>query len=110
MEMKTLLVTIARQIETAKNHSGIEAKRGEHESWTVPILRSLRITYLALSTGLDPWKDASHFFLLSVSPAGDYVLMQGGTTIPVDSPYLAYQFWRSGLDLAPGQILLLEPE
>lgn len=110
MEMKTLLATIARQIETAKNHSGLEARRGEDESRTGAILRSLRITYLALSTGLDPWRDASHLFLMRVSPAGDYVLMQGGTTIPVDSPYLAYQFWRSGIELAPGQILLLEPE
>jgi len=110
MEMKTLLATIARQIETAKNHAGIEERRGEEEGSIGEILRSLRITYVAFSTGLDPWKDANHLFLLRVSANGEHHLTQAGLPVPVNAPYLAYLFWTAGVELAPGQLLLLEPE
>jgi len=110
MEMKSLLSTIARQIETAKNHAGIEERRGEDESQIGAILRSLRVTYLALSTGLDPWRDASHLFLLKVSVSGDHLLSQAGSPVPVNAPFLAYLFWTAGVDLVPGELLLLEPE
>lgn len=110
MEMRSLLSTIARQIEIAKNHAGIEERRGDDQGAIGAILRSLRVTYLALSTGLDPWKDANHLFLLTVSSSGDYALSQGGSTIPVNAPFLSYLFWTGGVELVPGQILLVEPE
>jgi hypothetical protein len=110
MEMKVLLSTIARQIDTAKNHAGIEERRGEGAGSIAAILRSLRVTYLALSTGLDPWRDASHLFILRVSPLGEHTLNQGGQPVPIDAPYLAYLFWTAGVELLPGQVLLLEPE
>lgn len=108
--MRSLLSTIARQIETAKNHAGIEERRGDDDRSIGAILRSLRVTYVALSTGLDPWRDANHLFLLTVTPSGEYVLTQGGSPVPVNAPYLAYLFWTAGLELSPGQLLLLEPE
>ena len=108
--MRSLLSTIARQIETAKNHAGIEERRGDDNRSIGAILRSLRVTYVALSTGLDPWKDANHLFLLSVTPAGDFVLGQGGSPVPVNAPFLSYLFWTAGVELMPGQLLLLEPE
>jgi hypothetical protein len=108
--MKSLLSTIARQIETVRNHAGIEERRGEGNGSIAAILRSLRVTYLALSTGLDPWKDANHLFILRISEAGDHLLLQGGQPVPVNGPFIAYQFWTAGIELAPGQILLLEAE
>jgi hypothetical protein len=110
MEMRSLLSTIARQIETAKNHAGIEERRGDDNRSIGAILRSLRVTYVALSTGLDPWRDANHLFLLTVSPIGEYELTQAGSPVPVNAPFLAYLFWTAGVELAPGQLLLLEPE
>lgn len=110
MEMKGLLPTIARQIDTAKNHAGIEERRGDGAGSIAAILRSLRVTYVALSAGLDPRKDAAHLFILRVSDHGEHGLSQGGLPVPVDAPYLAYLFWTAGVELVPGQILLLEPE
>jgi hypothetical protein len=110
MELKSLLATIARQIETTRNHAGIEERRGEGTGSIAAVLRSLRVTYVALSTGFDPWKDANHLFLLRISGTGEHLLMQGGQPVPVNGPFLAYQFWTAGIELVPGQILLLEPE
>jgi hypothetical protein len=110
MEMRNLLSGIARQIETARNHAGIDERRGEGVGSIDAIFRSLRVTYLALSTGLDPWKDANHLFILCVSESGGHQLLQGGMPVPVNAPFLAYQFWTAGVELMPGQILLLEPE
>jgi hypothetical protein len=112
MDMKCLMSTLARQIEAAKVHTGVETGGAgtEPRSPGAAILRSLRVTYSALSTGLDPWKDAHHLFLLNVSETGDHVLTQDGAGVPVNAPYLAYLFWSAGVDLVPGQFLFLEPE
>lgn len=106
MDMKKLLATIAQQIEIAKLHAELERPRGGLD----PILRSLRVTYVALSSGLDPWRDALHLFVLSVGPTGEHELLQGGQPVPVNAPYLSYLFWTAGVELLPGQIVLLEPE
>jgi len=107
MDAKRLLSTLARQIEIARNRSDF----GDDPSEIAPaVLHSLRVTYLALSTGLDPRKDVRHRFVLSVSHTGEYLLLQGGLPIPVNGPFLASLFWAAGLDLLPGQTLLVEPE
>src|SRR5438105_12987872 len=98
MEMGRLLSSIARQIETARNHAGIEERRGDDDRSIGAILRSLRITYVAFSTGLDPWKDANHLFLLTVSDSGEVGLTQGGCLVPVNAPFLAYLFWTAGVE------------
>jgi hypothetical protein len=110
MEMRSLLSSLARQIDTARNHAGIEERRGDDVRSIGAILRSLRTTYVALSTGLDPLKDADHLFLLTVAASGDYTLTQGGNVVPVNAPFLSYLFWTAGVELIPGQLLLLEPE
>ncbi|HVE39711.1 MAG TPA: hypothetical protein VNM14_07475 [Planctomycetota bacterium] len=111
MDMKCLMSTFARQINAVTIHAGFERRlvpsdRGPIES----ILRSLRLTYLALSTGLDPRKDARHLFILNVSASGDYVLTQDGAAVPVNPPYLTYLFWSAGVDLLPGQFVFVEPD
>lgn len=110
MDMKALLSALARQMDTARNHAGIGERRGDDENNAGAVLRTLRVTYLALSTGLDPWKDAGHLFILTVNPTGEHVLSQGGVPVPVNSVFLAYLLWTAGVELVPGQLLLLEPE
>ena len=111
MDMKCLMSTLARQIETVKAHAGFGRRSSECDpAATAAILRSLRTTYLTLSTGLDPWKDAHHLFVLDISETGDHVLTQDGAAVPVNSPFLAYVFWSAGVDLLPGQFLFVEPE
>jgi hypothetical protein len=107
MDAKRSLSTLARQIEIARNRSDFGEDPDELAG---AIFHSLRVTYLALSTGLDPRKDIRHRFLLTVSHTGDHLLLQGGQPVPVNGPYLASLFWGAGLDLLPGQLLLVEPE
>lgn len=108
--MKRSLSTIARQIDTAKNHAGIEERRSDGAGSIASVLRSLRVTYVALSTGLDPWRDASHLFILKVAESSEYQLSQAGLPVPVNAPFLSYLFWTAGVELVPGQLLLLDPE
>jgi len=105
-----LMSTLARQIDGARNHAALASHRGGDDALHDEVLRSLRSTFLVLSAGLDPEKDAPHLFLLSVSECGEHRLSQDGATIPVNAPFLAYLFWTAGVDLAPGQFLFLEPE
>ena len=110
METKRLFATLALQIEAARNQGDLGDEEGP-ESCVVPaILRSLRVTYLALSTGLDPWKDALQSFLLEVTAGGDHVLLHAGLPIPVDGFHLEQLFEKAGIELRPGQILLLDAE
>src|SRR5688572_7446643 len=110
MNTGSLLATIARQIESAKIYAGFEERRRHAVAIVGPVLQSLRVTYLAISAGLDPHRDASHLFTLRIAPTGDHVLTQDGQPVPVNAPYLAYLFWTAGVELVPGQILFLEPE
>src|SRR5690348_5771048 len=53
MDMKCLISTLARQIDAAKLHAGFERGLAKGDpSPAESILRSLRTTYSALSTGL----------------------------------------------------------
>jgi hypothetical protein len=107
MDAKRSLSTLARQIEITRNRSDFGEDPDELAG---AIFHSLRVTYLALSTGLDPRKDIRHRFLLTVSHTGDHLLLQGGQPVPVNGPFLSSLFWGAGLDLLPGQLLLVEPE
>jgi hypothetical protein len=110
MDLRSALATIARQIESARILAGFEARKRDSSGVGPAVLRTLRVSYLALSAGLDPRRDASHLFILKVSSTGDHALTQGGLPVPVNAPYLAYLFWTSGVELLPGQILFLEPD
>jgi hypothetical protein len=108
MDVRKASATLARQIESAKILADFQ--RNRTDGIAAAVLRSLRVSYLALSAGLDPLKDANHLFTLHVTRRGDYSLTQGGDPVPVNAPYLAYLFWTAGVDLMPGQVLFLEPE
>jgi len=110
METRRALATIARQIESAKILAGFEGGKRETSGTIAAVLRTLRVTYLALSAGLDPCRDAHHLFILKVTSRGEHALTQGGLPVPVHSPYLVYLFWIAGVELMPGQILFLEPD
>lgn len=110
MDTRRALETLARQIDAVRVLSGFEGRKWESSGVGPAVLRTLRVTYLALSAGLDPWTDAGHLFILKVNSAGHHALTQGGLPVPVNAPYLAYLFWTSGVELLHGQILILEPD
>lgn len=107
MEIRRLLATLARQIEVTRASNEVEEARVE---LTRALFHSFRVTYLALSTGLDPRKEEPPLFTLLVTEAGLPVLLQGGRPVPVNSPFLAEFFGSAGVELQPGQLILLEPE
>ena len=107
MDPRRLLATLAQQIDITRYRADLDQGRSD---LSLALFHSLRVTYLAISTGLDPRKDAGHLFLLTVSGSGEHLLLQGGQPVPVNSPYLASLFWSVGIELLPGQILLLESE
>ena len=111
MEMESLLSTLARQIDAATILAEFERRPGADE--LVPaelILCSLRRTYLALSSGLDPVKDARHLFTVSIAESGEHRLAQDGAPVPVNPPFLAHLFWTVGVELVPGQFVFVEPD
>lgn len=107
MESSRQLATLARQLDIARRRADQDEERSELNR---ALIHSLRTTYLAISTGLDPRKDAAHLFILMVSHTGEHLLLQGGQPVPVNGPHLAALFGASGIDLVPGQMLLLEAD
>ncbi len=107
MDLRRVLSTLAQQIEVTRNASETEEA---HAGLIRALFHSFRVTYLALSTGLDPRKDAGHLFTLHVTDAGLPLLLQGGQPVPVNSPFLAELLWTAGVEPLPGQTLLLEAE
>jgi hypothetical protein len=111
MDMKCLIPTLAPPIGAATHHAGFERRLAPCEPGAAAsVLRSLRTTHSAPSTGLDPCKDAPHLFTLNVSPTGGHVLRPDGAAVPVNAPHLADLFWASGVDLLPGQVVFVEPD
>lgn len=110
MDTRSVLATIARQIDSARILAGFDGRKCDASGIVPAVLRTLRVTYLALSAGLDPHKDANHLFIVRVTPTGEHCLTQGGLPVPINSPYLAYLFWTAGVELVAGQILFLEPD
>ena len=107
MDARRQLATLARQLDVARRRVDVEESRADLH---LALLNSLRTTYLAISTALDPRKDAVQLFLLTVLPGGEHLLLQGGQPVPVHGPHLASLFGASGIELLPGQFVLLEPE
>ena len=111
MNMKSLMSTLARQIDAATILAEFERRPGVEDP--VPaesILCSLRRTYRALSSGLDPLKDARHLFTVSIAESGEHLLTQDGALVPANPPFLAYLFWTVGVELVPGQFVFVEPD
>jgi hypothetical protein len=107
MELRRVLSSLARQIELARN----AAETQEDPAGLLrPLFHSLRVTFLALSSGVDPRKDASHLFTLHVTDTGLPLLLQGGQQIPLHTDFLPELFESAGIDLLPGQTILLESE
>jgi hypothetical protein len=107
MDVRRSLATLARQIDIVRRRGDTDDARPD---LTRAIFVSLRTTYLAISSGLDPAKDASHLFLVTLNPQGEPLLLQGGQPVPVNALHLTGLFSGAGLDLLSGQTLLLEPE
>ena len=109
MECEDMLSLIARQIDDARLHGVLLKGMGEECSQQQSILEGMRVTYWALSVGLDPLWDFPGAFVLEVTPWGEAGLRQDGRSVPIFEPYLEYVFAGAGIELRPGQVLLVDP-
>jgi len=109
MEHEEMLSLIARQIDEARLRGALLKRMGEDCGQAQSILEALRFTYWARSVGLDPLWDFPGAFVLEVSPWGEAGLRQDGRSVPIFGPYLEYVFSSAGIELRPGQVLLLDP-
>lgn len=103
------LPVLSRQLESMTHRAEIFMSREQEErDWFSAVLESLRCTHQMIVDGSDP-RAAAQDFVLEVSEIGKLALKQAGLPVPVDDDYLEHVFETMGVELAPGQLLLLEP-
>jgi hypothetical protein len=100
---------LSRQLESMAHRAEVfQTREQEEQDWFSAVLESLRCTHQMILNGADP-RAAVQDFVLEVSDGGKLVLKQAGLAVPVDDDYLEHVFETMGVELAPGQLLLLEP-
>jgi len=103
------LPVLSRQLESMSHREEIfQTREQEERDWFNSVLESLRCTHQMIQSGADP-RAAVQDFVIEVSETGKLLLHQAGLAVPVDDDYLEHVFETMGIELAPGQLLLLEP-
>jgi hypothetical protein len=104
------LPVLSRQLESLSHRAEVfQTREQEERDWFSAVLASLRSTHQLISSGTDP-RGVVTDFVLEVSDGGKLLLKQAGLAVPVDDDYLVQVFATIGIDLAPGQFLLLDPQ
>jgi hypothetical protein len=103
------LPVLSRQLESMSHRAEIfQSREQEEQDWFSAVLESLRSTHRMIATGSD-LRSLRQDFVLEVTENGKLVLKQAGLPVPVDDDYLEHVFLTMGIELAPGQWLILEP-
>ncbi|HZE98138.1 MAG TPA: hypothetical protein VE981_14000 [Planctomycetota bacterium] len=103
------LPVLSRQLESLSERAGtFQSREQEEQDWFSAVLASLRSTHERISRGFD-FGTLIQDFVLEVTEAGKLLLKQAGLPVPVDDDYLEHVFLTTGLQLSPGQVLVLEP-
>jgi hypothetical protein len=110
MEKESQLSLLAAQIECAKSKAERAREVGEDASAIEKIVGSLRLTYAALAAGLGTEETRPQAFELRAGRVREHSVVLGDQPVPVNGPYLEAVLREAGLELAPGQVILLEAE
>jgi len=110
MERESQLSLLAAQAECAKSRAERAREVGEDPSAIEKIVGSLRLTLAALAAGLDPGEARPQAFLLAAGRVREHSVILGDRPVPVSRPYLESLLREAGVELAPGQLILLEAE
>jgi len=108
MERESQLSQLAAQIECAKSHARSARESGKDASAIERIVGSLRLTLAATLAGLDPRRVVPSGFVLEAGRGREHEMKLGDQSVPVSSAYAAALLQEAGLELAPGQVILLE--
>jgi hypothetical protein len=110
MEQESQLSLLAAQVECAKSKAERAREVGLDPSSIEKIVGSLRLTLAALAAGLDPGEAGPQAFLLAAGRVREHSVILGDRPVPVSRPYLESLLREAGVELAPGQVILLEAE
>jgi hypothetical protein len=104
------LPVLSRQLEgMSRRAEDFRSREQEEQDWFSAVLASLRSTLEMIQNGADPRSAVHQDFMLEVTEEGKPTLKQAGLLVPVDEDYLQHVFETMGVELAPGQLLILEP-
>jgi hypothetical protein len=104
------LSLLAAQIECAKSHVRSARESGKDASAIERIVGSLRLTLAATLAGLEPCRVVPSGFTLEAGRGREHEMKLGDQSVPISSAYAVALLHEAGLELAPGQVILLEAE
>lgn len=104
-----IVSTLAEQMLQAKARAAKAQAQGKDARPIESIDRSIRQTLACIVQQRDPREVATKGFSLVVKPTGETAVRHGERTLPVSQNYLGYLFKEAGVDLVPGQLILLDP-
>ncbi len=110
MKRESQLSLLAAQIECAKSHARRQRESGMDATAINRIVGSLRLTLAATLSGLDPCRVVPPGFVLKAGRGREHEMKLGVQSMPVSGAYAGALLEEAGLELAPGQIILLEAE
>jgi hypothetical protein len=109
MDTHPQLSMLAARIVRARDHADWERGPGEKDEMAEFVLSSLRLTYAAYLSGLDPRDLSPGTFVLETRSPREHLVRHLGRPVPVNGAYLSRVLADQDLDLAPGEILFLDP-
>jgi hypothetical protein len=110
MGVEDLQDLVIRQIEAATFQIDAQRSRGENPAATRALVKSLRLSLAAFMSGIDPDCGADDAFVLQVAADGEVQLRRNAQAVSIGGTYFDSLQRRSGIELAQGQLLLVEPE
>jgi hypothetical protein len=103
-----IVSTLAEQMVLAKARIAQAQAGGKDARAIESIDRSLRQTLCCLVQIRDPRELATHGFSLVVKSTGEALVRHKEWTLPVSDSYLRSLMSEAGVELVPGQVLLLD--
>jgi hypothetical protein len=108
MHSAGIVSTLAEQLLQARARATEARAKGMDARSIEAIGRSIRQTLCCIVQIRDPREVAMKGFSLVVNPTGETVVRHGERTLPASDPYLMSLLGEAGVELVPGQIILLD--
>jgi len=103
------LPVLSRQLEgMSARAEAFRSREQEERDWFGAVLESLECTRALLQRGVDP-RSSTLEFVVEAAGDGRLQLKQADLPVPIDEEYLRHVFETIGIDLVPGQLVVLDP-
>src|SRR5205809_629669 len=110
MDADALQDIVIKQIDSAAGQVYAQQCRGENASTTRALLKSLHHSLEVFATGVDPDRESMRSFVLLVAEDGDFLLRRSAQLVSIRSSYFETLLFKAGIELSPGQVLLVDPD